>query len=186
MKYPYSYLEMKFNILVLQIWAFFPSLIIFIIFLALSTLFTFFIYYTNFGQNATDIYLTVLILSSGGILIITLILGKKLTTMTAGSMKADRLLMYNTIFISFWLIFSRIINIYRTNLTSPEETSEMTTLILYNLTNFCGLCSNPIGLLFLLYLSSPLREEFCQTFCCSQTSETKVIPIRSADTIFLT
>ena len=150
--------------MILQIWAYYNSLLILAAFFSIATLITYLIYFTDYGLNIMDIYLAILLLFSGATILITFTFGKKPTTMTAEVIRGERMLLYNTAFITFWQVSSRSVNLLRSYLISTGKPHKLFLNILYDINNLCGLFANPGALLVLYYLSSPLRNEFHQTF----------------------
>ena len=137
------------------------------------------VHFTNFGMNAMDGCLTVLVLVSGVLVLITFLFGRKIEIMTAEIARGERLLMYQTTFITSWLLFSRLISLLRTYLISTHEDLELLLLILYDLYNLCGLFTNSISLLLLFYLSSGVRAEFFRRFTFLQAlrDNKRILPV---------
>ncbi|KAE9547567.1 hypothetical protein FO519_009222 [Halicephalobus sp. NKZ332] len=155
-----------------RIWSYKNSLIIFTVFLGAAIIFTYLIYFIDSGLNPMDICLTTLLGIAGASVILTFAFGKKTTSMNAEVARGERMLMYNTTFGTFWLIFSRLINFYRTYVETTEDPQLMLD-ILYFVYNICGLFANPGSLIFLYYLSSAVRAEFHDTFHFLQSFKSK-------------
>ena len=122
------------------------------------------VYFTDFGMNIMDGCLTALVLFSGISVLVTFSFGKKSQVTTVEVARGERLLLYQTTFITSWLLFSRLISLLRTYLISTHEDLELLLLILYDLYNLCGFFANSISLLLLFYLSSGVRAEFSRRF----------------------
>ena len=154
--------------------------------MAIAVVLAYFVHFTEFGSNIMDLSLTVLLLFAGATILVTFKFGKRPTTMTAEVIRGERMLLYNTAFITFWLVLSRLINIVRSYILSTTPDSELLLHIIYDLTNLCGLFANPGALLVLYYLSSPLRKEFHYTFRHVFLYRVNKQPVGSLPTVYTT
>ena len=109
-------------------------------------------------------YLIVLTLISGIIVIITFKLSKKQTVMKSEILKAEKMLLYHTMFVIFWMALAKIVNIVLFYLIGTNQDNEASELGLAILMDACYLISNSGSLLFLFYVSSTVREEFYEMF----------------------
>ena len=98
------------------------------------------------------------------ILIITLKFSRKTAFTTPEVLKAEKMLLYHTTFVTIWMVFAQLGDILRSYLWELDDIPEWTDLAIRNFVDLCYLVANSGSLLFLFSLSTPLRKEFYKAF----------------------
>ena len=147
-----------------QIWSFYPSIIISLISILSSILLAYAYDHWKIGIYISDGFSSIFLVLSTTIVIITFKFTKKSTSMSPAVIRAEKLLLYNTSFITFWLVIAQIFDAVSVYLSYNKMSPEWLELAFYDIIYFAMWISNPGSLLYLLYLSSMLRDEFRQTF----------------------
>ncbi|KAE9546790.1 hypothetical protein FO519_009998, partial [Halicephalobus sp. NKZ332] len=102
----------KNDMLKLQIWSFYPSLIILLITIASSALLGYIVFeYWEFGYYFGGGYFAVILLLSAAVVVITFKFTNKSTHLTPEIMRAEKILLYQTAFVTFWLVLAQAIEV---------------------------------------------------------------------------
>lgn len=161
------------NSSIFQIWSFYHSLIILIITVIISTVIHLLLYFNYIKPLIVCISTVVPLLTSVAVVVITFKSIKKSTVISAKVMRAEKVLLYQTAFVALWLSFSQIADYMSYYFTESLHTHPWIFIFLICLYNSCILLSNPGSLLFLLYMSSTVRNEFYKTFGFLQQLKSK-------------
>ena len=116
------------------------------------------------GFHIVSGYLAALLLLSAAAVVITFKLSKQPNMVKSEVVKAERRLLYHTIFVSFWMILAQIGETLRIYILVIDQEPEWVDLALINFIDICYLISNSGSLIFLFYLSSAVKKEFYETF----------------------
>ncbi|KAE9546887.1 hypothetical protein FO519_009901 [Halicephalobus sp. NKZ332] len=167
-----------------KIWSFYPSLIVLLIMIAISALLAYMLFYWDIGYYFADSYFISIVLLSGATVVIILTFAKKSTHLTPEIMRVEKLLLYQTAFMTFWLVMAQVIEFADLYLVLNNIIPHWLDKGLYATMKFCVLISKPGSLLLLLYLSTVVRTEFRETFelfCCF-ISKREVSPASAVST----
>ena len=131
-------------------------------------------------------YLVIILLISAVIVIITFKFSTKLNIVTSNTTKAEKRLLYHTMFVTFWMILAQISNCVDVYFQSKWQESEWMHLALNYFTDGSYFISNCGSLIFLFCLSSTVRKEFYENFKFVGKCRPKRNKILNPMTIFTT
>ncbi|KAE9546327.1 hypothetical protein FO519_010461, partial [Halicephalobus sp. NKZ332] len=147
-----------------RVWSFYHSLGIFSISLISSLLLEYLA-----GMSPDRIYIVygflgIVSLLSAVIMSITFKLAKKQTAATPEIVRAERMLLYNTTFVTVLMTIANVIEWAVVYIAKYVDVHWLVVDGLYDLHDLCILLSNPGSLLLLYYVSNAVRAEFRDTF----------------------
>ena len=94
-------------------------------------------------------------------------------------MRAEKILLYQTTFVTFWMLVMNVLNCVILYYAIEGLLDELTNNIMYVIVYICRLLANPGSLLFLFHISKTVRTEFHRTFrsllCCFK-GKNQVLP----------
>ncbi|KAE9547127.1 hypothetical protein FO519_009662 [Halicephalobus sp. NKZ332] len=149
-----------------RVWSFYNTLIAFVSLLIITSTLVYIEFYLHTTYYFSAFYVTIVLLISAVIIIIAFKSGKKPTAMTTEIVRAERMLLYQTAFFTFWLIIGQLCDIVYTYLFTPTIDLSIMWVgyILKDFTSFANLFANAGSLLLLFYLSSVVRSGFYEVF----------------------
>ena len=109
-------------------------------------------------------YSTALLLLSTVAILFTFKLVKKSGHVTRDIIKAERVLLYQTTFVTLWMIMANACDCAVLYLSNCLDVDVLVSEYLYEIMDICRLFANPGSLLFLFCISKAVRLEFYQTF----------------------
>ena len=153
-----------FTVLEFQIWSF-PNCFLFLVLTMISAvLLKYLLNLSTMWLYIVCSYLATILLISIVIVIITLKFSRRAAFATPETVRAEKMLLYHTTFVTVWMILAQIGDICREYFWQLDDTPDWVDLAMRNFIDLCYLVANSGSLLFLFSLSTSLRKEFYKTF----------------------